>query len=222
MKVIDKKKNQITFSAEIDESLANAIRRYVGHIPVLAIDEVEIIKNEKGDILKVIHEIDIKKKKTFMKTFNSLNETFSRNFSTLSPKGTAMLELENTKDPFAEGISITIKTGHGKYLDVTSLSGGERVLVALSLIFAIQELNPYSFYILDEIDAALDKRNSERLAALLKRYMKSGQYIIVTHNDAIILDANVLYGVSMHEGVSKILSLRIGQETEEVMNENGR
>ena len=83
------------------------------------------------------------------------------------------------------------------------------MLVALSLIFAIQELNPYCFYILDEIDAALDRRNSERLAELLKKYMKKGQYIIITHNDEIILNASNLYGVSMHEGISKIVSLKV-------------
>jgi len=92
------------------------------------------------------------------------------------------------------------------------LSGGEQTLVALSLLFAIQEFKPYHFYIFDEIDAALDKRNSERLAALLNQYMKSGQYIVITHNDAIIMKSNVLYGVSMQEGVSKILSLKVGNE----------
>jgi chromosome segregation ATPase len=171
--------------------------------------KVEVIRKEKEDILRVIHEIDVKKKKTFMKTFNSLNETFSRNFSALSSKGVALLELENPKEPFEDGISITIKTGHGKYLDVTSLSGGERVLVALSLIFAIQELNPYHFYILDEVDASLDKRNSERLAGLFNKYMQKGQYIIITHNDEIISNAKNLYGVSMNDGISKIVSLRV-------------
>jgi len=89
------------------------------------------------------------------------------------------------------------------------LSGGEQTLIALSLIFAIQEYKPYSFYIFDEIDAALDKRNSERLALLIKKYMNIGQYIIVTHNDAIITESTTLYGVSMHEGVSKVLSLEV-------------
>ncbi|MEK6855334.1 MAG: AAA family ATPase, partial [Nanoarchaeota archaeon] len=98
--------------------------------------------------------------------------------------------------------------------DVNSLSGGEQTLVALSLLFAIQEFRPYQFYILDEIDAALDKRNSERLAGLLNQYMKSGQYIVVTHNDALILNSQVLYGVSMHEGISKILSLRLSEEAQ--------
>ena len=99
--------------------------------------------------------------------------------------------------------------GHGKYLEVKSLSGGEQTLVALSLIFAIQEFKPYSFYILDEIDAALDKRNSERLAHLLKKYMKKGQYIIITHNDEVISSATNIYGISMCDGISKIISLGV-------------
>ena len=81
----------------------------------------------------------------------------------------------------------------------------------MSLLFAIQEYKPYHFYVFDEIDAALDKRNSERLAILLNQYMKSGQYIIISHNDAIITNSNVLYGVSMHESVSKVLTLRVDE-----------
>ena len=77
------------------------------------------------------------------------------------------------------------------------------------MIFAIQEYKPYYFYIFDEVDAALDKRNSERLAELLKKHMQKGQYIIITHNDEIILNATNLYGVSMHEGISKVVSLKV-------------
>ena len=172
-------------------------------------NKAEIITKEKDGIMKVIHEIDIRKKKTFLKTLDALNEIFSRNFSQLSIKGQVSLELENRQDPFEGGIGIVVKTGHGKYFDVTSLSGGEQTLVALSLIFAIQEYSPYCFYILDEIDAALDKRNSERLASLLKRYMQKGQYIVITHNDEVITQATNLYGVSMHDGISKIISLRV-------------
>ena len=172
-------------------------------------EKTEIISREKEGILKIIHEIDIKKKKAFIQTLNSLNEIFSRNFSQLSTKGQVFLELENKKEPFEGGVNIIVKTGHGKYFDVTSLSGGEQTIVALSLIFAIQELNPYCFYILDEIDAALDKRNSERLAGLLEKYMQKGQYIVITHNDEVISNATNLYGVSMHDGVSKIISLKV-------------
>ena len=172
-------------------------------------EKTEIIAKEKEDILKIIKTIDIKKKKAFMQTFHQLNEIFSRNFAQISTKGQVSLELEDKKDPFTAGVGIVVKTGHGKYFDVTSLSGGEQTMVALSLIFGIQELNPYCFYVLDEIDAALDKRNSERLASLLKKYMQRGQYIVITHNDEIINSATNIYGVSMHDGISKVISLKI-------------
>ncbi len=172
-------------------------------------EKVTILENEKLEIMKIIEEIDNKKKKTFTKTFKSVNDLFSRNFSQLYTKGQAYLEIENPEDLFAGGINIAIKMGKGKYFDVSSLSGGEQTLIALSLLFAIQEHKPYHFYIFDEIDAALDKRNSERLASLLNKFMTSGQYIIVTHNDAIITNSDFLYGVSMHDGVSKVFSLKL-------------
>ena len=172
-------------------------------------EKAEVVEREKESIMKTINEIDGKKKKTFMKTLDELNGIFSRNFSDLSQKGFVSLELEDKKEPFNGGVDIIVKTGHGKYFDVGSLSGGEQTLVALSLIFAIQELKPYHFYILDEVDAALDKRNSERLSDLLKKHMKKGQYIIITHNDDVILNASNLYGVSMHEGISKIISMKV-------------
>ena len=181
-------------------------------------EKVEQLNKEKQEILKIVEEIDKKKKKVFHKTLEEINALFSRNFSQLSSKGEAFLEPENQEDTFAAGLDIIIKVARGKYFDVTSLSGGEQTLIALALIFAIQEYRPYSFYIFDEIDAALDKANSELLTNLLKKYMKSGQYIVITHNDAIITNSNVLYGVSMHEGVSKILSLKylIGRKKPEV------
>ena len=172
-------------------------------------ERVEVITKEKNSVLKIVHEIDVKKKQAFLKTLDALNEIFSRNFSQLSTKGQVWLELENRKDPFNGGVGIVVKTGHGKYFDVKSLSGGEQTLIALSLIFAIQEFKPYYFYILDEIDAALDKRNSERLAGLLKKYMQKGQYVVITHNDEVTTNATNLYGVSMHDGISKIISLEV-------------
>jgi chromosome segregation protein len=172
-------------------------------------ERMQILQKEKEKILAVIHEIDVKKKKTFLKTLEAVNGLFSRNFTQLSAKGEVMLELEDRKDPFAGGLNVLVKVGKGKYFDVTSLSGGEQTLVALSLIFAVQEYKPYAFYILDEIDAALDKRNSQRLGNLLRKYMASGQYIMITHNDEIILQASTLYGLSMHEGISKVISMRL-------------
>ncbi|MBS3092779.1 chromosome segregation protein SMC [Candidatus Pacearchaeota archaeon] len=174
-------------------------------------EKAQQLEKERDEILKIIQEIDIKKKKTFMKTFNSINELFTRNFSQLSTKGHAFLEIENEEDIFAGGVSITIKVAKGKYFDVSSLSGGEQTLIALSLIFAIQEFKPYFFYILDEIDAALDKRNSELLSNLLQKYIKAGQYIIISHNDSIISGADIIYGISMNHGISKVLSLKISE-----------
>jgi chromosome segregation protein len=173
-------------------------------------DKVEQLEKEKQEILKVMAQIDRKKKKTFLQTLNAINELFSNNFANLSTKGTVTLEPQDKKDVFEHGLDIRVRVGGGKQFDVTSLSGGEQTLVSLSLIFAIQDYRPYCFYIFDEIDAALDRRNSEKLAYLLKKHMKHGQYLIITHNDSIISESsNILYGVSMQEGISKILSLEL-------------
>jgi chromosome segregation protein len=172
-------------------------------------EKVKIIHKEKENIEKIILEIDKKKKKSFLTTLHAVNEYFTRNFTQLSRKGEVSLELENKKDPFSGGLSIIVKVSRGRYFDITSLSGGEKTMVALSLIFAIQEYKPYCFYVFDEIDAALDKHNSELLAALIKKYMTTGQYIIITHNDTLISEASNLYAVSMQENISKIISLKV-------------
>jgi chromosome segregation protein len=130
--------------------------------------------------MNIIAEIDKKKRNSFMKTFRAINAIFTENFSRISSKGIAYLELENQEEIFSGGVTIVVRLAKGKYFDVTSLSGGEQTMVALSLLFAIQEHKPYHFYVFDEIDAALDKRNSERLAGLLERYMKSGT--VYSHN----------------------------------------
>lgn len=89
------------------------------------------------------------------------------------------------------------------------MSGGEKTLAALSFIFAIQECNPASFYLFDEVDAALDARNSELLSKLIQKYSSKAQYIVISHNDKVITDADQIYGVSMQEGVSKVVSLKV-------------
>jgi len=167
------------------------------------------LEKEKEEILKIIQEIDKRKRRTFLRTLEDINKHFSENFMRLLPKGHATLELENHEDPFSGGLDIVIRIAKGKYFDVASLSGGEQTLIALSLLFAIQKHRPYPFYVFDEIDAALDKRNSERLSALIQQNMEKGQYIIVTHNDALISSANVLYGISMQDGISKLISLEV-------------
>jgi len=101
--------------------------------------KVTTIESEKEKIMKIIGEIDKKKRKSFLTTLDAVNESFTRNFSQLSKKGEVFLDLENKQEPFLGGLNIIVKVGKGKYFDITSLSGGEKTLIALSLIFAIQE-----------------------------------------------------------------------------------
>jgi chromosome segregation protein len=174
------------------------------------IEKQDKLRSEKEDVLVMINEIETKKKELFMKTFEKMDAEFRKMFAQLSTKGEAFLELENPKEPLVEGLSIKVRISGRKFLDIRSLSGGEKTMTALAFIFAIQEFEPASFYVLDEVDAALDKKNSEKLAELLKKYSDKAQYIIISHNDGLINTADTLYGVSMDENsMSKIVSLKL-------------
>ncbi|MBI2582526.1 chromosome segregation protein SMC [Candidatus Woesearchaeota archaeon] len=173
------------------------------------LEKKDELGREKTDVLTLMNEIESKKKEHFMKTFTKANENFQNIFSTLFTKGKAYLELENPNNPFEEGLSVKVKLSGNRFMDIKSLSGGEKTLTALSFIFAIQEYQPASFYILDEIDAALDKQNSDILSKLIRSYADGAQYIVISHNDAIISEADTLFGVSMKDGVSKVTSLKI-------------
>ncbi|MBN1386685.1 chromosome segregation protein SMC [Candidatus Woesearchaeota archaeon] len=168
------------------------------------------LETERSDVLLMINEIDTKKKDLFLKTFNVVTENFKNIFSQLSTKGDAYLELENEKEPLAEGVRIKVRLSGKKFLDIRSLSGGEKTMTALAFIFCIQEHEPASFYVLDEVDAALDKKNSEKLAKLVAQYSDRAQYLMITHNDSVVSEGEILYGVSMDEhGVSNVVSLKV-------------
>ena len=175
----------------------------------ILVEKTDTLRSEKDDIMGMILEIEQDKTKVFMKTYTHLNNRFREIFNSLSTKGEASLVLENPEAPLDAGLDITVRIASRKYLDIRSLSGGEKTMAALAFIFAIQEYNPASFYILDEVDAALDKHNSEKLGKLFAKYSSSAQYIVISHNDSIISEANQIYGVSMQSGVSKITSLRL-------------
>ncbi|MCF7872062.1 chromosome segregation protein SMC [Candidatus Woesearchaeota archaeon] len=173
-------------------------------------EKKEKLNSEKNDVLIMINEVDSKKKELFMKTYEVVNHNFKEIFRTLSTKGTATLDLEDKKDPFNGGLMIKVKLSGKKYMDIRSLSGGEKTMTALAFIFAVQEHEPAAFYVLDEVDAALDKKNSERLAKLVKQYSRRAQYIMISHNDGVIGEATQLYGISMNEhGQSKVTSLKV-------------
>ncbi len=173
-------------------------------------DKKEKLRLEKDDVFKMIEEIEGKKEGIFMKTYKIISENFRNIFLNLTPKGEAFMELENKENPLQGGLDIKVRLVGNKYLDIKSLSGGEKTLAALAFIFAIQEHQPASFYLLDEVDAALDKKNSQLLSQLIKKYSATAQYILISHNDSVITEADQVYGVSMQEnGISKVISLKL-------------
>ncbi len=173
------------------------------------VEKKEKLRVEKQDVIIMMQEIETRKKDLFMNTFKEIDKNFQRIFLSLSSKGQAYLELENPEEIFTDGVDIKVKISGNRYLDIKSLSGGEKTLTALAFIFAIQEFEPASFYLLDEVDAALDKANSEKLSKLVAEYSDRAQYLMISHNDNIITEAERIYGVSMQEGVSKIISLKV-------------
>ena len=172
-------------------------------------DKKQGLDKEKTEVMTLMNEIESKKKEHFLKTFNQVNENFQRIFGSLFKKGKAYLQLDNPNNIFEDGLSIKVKLTGNRFLDIKALSGGEKTLTALSFIFSIQEHQPASFYVLDEIDAALDKHNSETLSKLVRAYADRAQYILISHNDAVISEADTLFGVSMTDGISKVTSLKI-------------
>jgi chromosome segregation protein len=173
------------------------------------VEKKDSLHSEKTDVLTLMNEIETKKKEHFMKTFNATNKHFKDIFSRLFTKGDAFLHIENKDNPFEDGLSVKVKLTGKRHMDIKSLSGGEKTLTALAFIFAVQEHQPARFYVLDEIDAALDKHNSEKLAKLIAAYSNKAQYLVISHNDSVISEADTLYGVSMKDGISKITSLKI-------------
>jgi chromosome segregation protein len=218
------------FSSKTEEELKRDIAKFkklqedIGSVNMRALDiydaaekeykslleKKDTLLKEKEQVINLMNELEGKKKELFMKTYDAIESGFKRIFSTLNKKGDAELELENKENPFEGGLEIKVRIVGTKYLDIRSLSGGEKTLTALSFIFAIQEYEPASFYILDEVDAALDKHNSEKFAKLIAKYAQKAQYIIISHNDSVISEASHLFGVSMDENaMTKVVSLKI-------------
>ncbi|MFW6285938.1 MAG: chromosome segregation protein SMC [Nanoarchaeota archaeon] len=174
----------------------------------LLLDKRKELTSERIEILKLVDEMDIKKKEKFMTTFNQLKENFQRIFAKLSTKGKAELHLEDEKDLFNNGVEIKVRMTQKNYLDIKSLSGGEKTITAIAFIFAVQEFNPASFYIFDEVDAALDILNAEKLGKLINNYSRNAQYIVVSHNEYLIQSSDVIYGVTMNDyKISDVVSL---------------
>ncbi|MHA1846870.1 MAG: AAA family ATPase, partial [Promethearchaeota archaeon] len=171
----------------------------------------EVLIKERESILEFMENIEKQKKTAFMQTFQGIARNFSYIFSQLSPGGEAKLELENLDDPFSGGVLIMARPAGKPLNEISLLSGGEKSLTSLSLIFAIQQYQPSPLYILDEIDAALDDANASRVAELIKELSSRSQFIIVTHRDVTMMKADQILGVTNVDGCTEVMNLDLSQ-----------
>ncbi len=171
-------------------------------------ERVTALQTEKHEIEILIGQIEQRKKELFLSTLAQINEHFERIFHELFEGGTASLELEESEN-INSGLLIKANPPDKEPHLIDSLSGGEQTLVATAFIFALQEYQQTPLFILDEIDAALDLVNITRLARMLRYYAERIQVIFVSHNNETIRHADRAYGVTMKNGVSKILALKL-------------
>lgn len=167
----------------------------------------EKILEEKKAVLEMIEQIEQKRREVFHKCLQEVSSHFNSIFVKMSG-GTASLELENPMD-LESGLIIQANPAGKRLLSIDSMSGGEKTITALAFLFAVQEYKPAPFYILDEVDAALDKENTKKIAELIKSMSKEEQFVVITHNDNTIKHGDVVYGVTMSQGESKILGLEL-------------
>ncbi len=168
---------------------------------------LETLEMEKNSILSMIEQIETKKLGVFSDTLNTVNENFKKIYGYIFD-GSASLSLKNPKDPFNSGLDINVELKHKKR-NLEELSGGQKSLIMLTLIFAIQMRVPMSFYIFDEIDIALDKENSKVLSKLIKELSQKSQFIVVSHNDSLITAADTAIGVVNKANESQVVGVQI-------------
>ncbi|MBA2744080.1 MAG: hypothetical protein H0U43_07220 [Chthoniobacterales bacterium] len=167
----------------------------------------------RKELLDVIAKINNTTQKLFAETFAQVRVNFREMFAELFGGGRADLALVDESDPLNCGIDIIAKPPGKQLQTVSLLSGGERTMTAVALLFAIYMVRPSPFCILDEMDAPLDESNINRFIKMLDRFVEQSQFIIITHNKRTIAKADVLYGVTMEErGVSKLVGMRMASE----------
>ncbi len=171
---------------------------------------VDQLHSEKESVLKLVDEIEGKKILTFMEAFNMVNDNFKKLFKQIF-KGDGELYLESAENPFEGGLTIKVQIENKevKYLEL--MSGGEKSLVALMFLFAIQSYNPSSVYILDEADSALDQENSRKLAELLKKLSKDSQFLVISHNQTVYKEADNLTGIAMTGNGSALVEVKLNE-----------
>jgi chromosome segregation protein len=218
-------------SANWDEVKAevDALRQRIGAmgaVNLVAIEEYSELKqryeflksqsddltNAKAQLLKAIDDINQTSLQQFQITFEQIRKNFAYTFNILFGGGRAEIELVTAEDPLESGIEIVAQPPGTKLKGITLLSGGQKTLTAVALLFALYMVKPSPFCLLDELDAPLDESNIHRFTNLLKQFVSESQFIIITHNKSTIAAADAIYGVTMQErGVSKTLSMRFDQ-----------
>lgn len=173
--------------------------------------QISDMDTSRRELIGVIFELEKSMESTFLETFNNINLNFNRVFSELFGGGSAQLSLSDPANVLESGIEISAAPPGKIIKSLMQLSGGEQSFVAIALFFAILQVNPTPFCILDEIEAALDEVNVGRFADYIKKYSDDTQFVLITHRRGTMEAANRLYGVTMPErGISKVLTLDIG------------
>lgn len=213
------------------EQLKQAIEQ-LGTVNMGAIDEYDriserytFLSEQKNDLVEakqtlysVIAEMDDEMKSRFGDTFNQIKEEFAVVFQQLFGGGRAELKLTDPKKLLDTGVEIVAQPPGKNLQHLGLLSGGERALTAIALLFAILRVRPVPFCVLDEVEAALDEANVSRFAKYIKIYSENTQFIVITHRKGTMEEADVLYGVTMQEsGVSRLVSVRL-EDTKELVN----
>jgi chromosome segregation protein len=213
----------------IKEKLQKSVKS-LGEVNLVAIEEFEDLKQrndfletQKHDLItskenlkKAIQKINRTSKELFIETFEKIQHEFKKNFRYLFNGGRANLILLDPENVLESGVEIEVQPPGKKLQNVSLLSGGEKSLTAISLIFAIFSVRPSPLCVLDEIDAPLDEANVVRFNSLLREFANASQFVCITHNKNTMSNADVLYGVTMQErGISKLVSVKFASEKEE-------
>jgi len=169
-------------------------------------ERVDALEEEKAEIERLIGQIEERKRERFLDTLSQVNQHFDSAFRKLFDGGSASLKLDEEGN-ISSGLIIRANPPDKEPHVIDSLSGGEQTLVATAFIFALQEFQDAPFFILDEVDAALDMMNAGRLATMLREYAQRMQVIVVSHNEETVRHASRAYGVTMRHGVSQVLAL---------------
>jgi chromosome segregation protein len=176
------------------------------------VQQLEDLRRSRADLEEIIRDVDRHVREVFAQAFHDTQEQFVRVFSTLFPGGEGRLVLTDPSDMLATGIDVHAKPAGKKVKRLSLLSGGERSLTAIALLVAIFKARPSPFYVMDEVEAALDDRNLGRLLTILQELQESSQLIVITHQKRTMEIADALYGVSMRgDGITQVISQRLAE-----------